>query len=129
MIVQGAQKTPRCTVNPVILESSSLWDLRDASPLRQATSAVPGFQAPGKYEFISTRAGTRKPPTPALPHPSHSLEPICASLSEWMGAIEGPLGRWTDRLLQDPAAASLLSQGPSPSLPGAPKQGGPLQGS
>lgn len=60
MIVQGAQKTPHCAVHPVILESSSVWDLKDTSPLRQVTSAVPGFQARG-YKFISTRAGTHKP--------------------------------------------------------------------
>lgn len=84
MIVQGEQKTPHCTVHPAILESSSLWDLKDTSPLRQVTSAVPGFLAPGRYRFISTRAGTHKPLTPNfLIMPTLESLSVPPSLHEW----------------------------------------------
>ena len=45
----------RLLTDPCILQSSSLW---------QITFTVPDFQASGKYKFISTKAGTHRPPTP-----------------------------------------------------------------
>lgn len=66
MIIHGTQKAPYHTMRPVTLESSFLWDLRNPALPRQATSVVPGFQAPGKYKFISIRAGTHKLPPHTL---------------------------------------------------------------
>lgn len=80
----GGTKDPSLYCAPVTLESSSLWDLKDTSPLRQVTSAVPGFQATGRYKFISTRAGNHEPLTPDfLIIPTLESLSVPPSLREW----------------------------------------------